>query len=199
MPTRSQSQRKLIFAKRSQYGSRAETPEKWKWVWEKDWENKGKLPDKVGEIKELIRKLVTKHLVKEGYIRVPDGYEDKIKSIADLLRVRSDFYNANGVNQLMIDLSYTIKQTLGDYIYNTDNLSKAGFEKSFSRELDSILYKYTTGKFQLFDSPNKNKIKKLIIKMVSDEFNVEKMDMRDPSIPRKIKNVSIEIVNKLLK
>lgn len=47
MPAKSQSQRGLIFARRDQYGSKKNTPKKWKWIWDEDWENKGKLPKKV--------------------------------------------------------------------------------------------------------------------------------------------------------
>jgi len=47
MPAKSEQQRKLIFAKRGQYGSVEKTPKKWKWVWEDGWGNKGKLPYKV--------------------------------------------------------------------------------------------------------------------------------------------------------
>jgi hypothetical protein len=46
MPAKSQAQRGLIFGKRNQYGSKAKTPDKWKWIWDEDWENKGKLPKK---------------------------------------------------------------------------------------------------------------------------------------------------------
>lgn len=49
MPASSQSQRGLIFGKRNKYGSKEKTPKKWKWIWLKDYENKGKLPDKVKE------------------------------------------------------------------------------------------------------------------------------------------------------
>jgi len=161
------------------------------------------LPDKVKKeqkLKELIRNLVSKLLVKEGYIKVPDGYENKIKSMADLMKIRSDFYNANGVNQLLIDLNYTIHQSLRDYIHgNVDKVNKAGFEKSLGRELDSILYKYTTGKFQLFENPDKKKIKNTIIKIVSKNINVEKVDLKDKSILKKIKDASTEIINSLLK
>lgn len=44
MPAVSQKQRGLIFAKRNQYGSESKTPNKWKWIWEEGWENKGRLP-----------------------------------------------------------------------------------------------------------------------------------------------------------
>ena len=47
MPSKSQKQRALIFAKRNQYGSEENAPKQWKWVFEEGWENKGKLPKKV--------------------------------------------------------------------------------------------------------------------------------------------------------
>lgn len=47
MPAKSDAQRGMIFSRRDQYGSKENTPEKWKWIWEKGWENKGKLPAKV--------------------------------------------------------------------------------------------------------------------------------------------------------
>jgi len=47
MPSKSQQQRKLIFAKRGRYGSESDTPKKWRFIWEEGWENKGKLPYKV--------------------------------------------------------------------------------------------------------------------------------------------------------
>jgi len=49
MPAKSESQRKLIFTKRGIYKTKSKTPDKWKWIWEKGWENKGKLPEKVSE------------------------------------------------------------------------------------------------------------------------------------------------------
>lgn len=37
MPAKSQQQAKLIFAKRGQYGTKANAPEEWKWVFDKEW------------------------------------------------------------------------------------------------------------------------------------------------------------------
>ena len=37
MPSTSEQQRKLVFAKRGQYKTKADTPDKWKWVWNDDW------------------------------------------------------------------------------------------------------------------------------------------------------------------
>jgi len=38
MPSRSEKQRKFIFAKRGQFKSRDKAPDKWKWVFDKEWE-----------------------------------------------------------------------------------------------------------------------------------------------------------------
>jgi hypothetical protein len=38
MPSKSENQRKMIFAKRNQYKTKANAPEEWKWVFEKGWE-----------------------------------------------------------------------------------------------------------------------------------------------------------------
>jgi len=37
MPSSSEQQRKFVYAKRSEYGSKGKTPEKFKWVWNDDW------------------------------------------------------------------------------------------------------------------------------------------------------------------
>lgn len=51
--TKSQAQRGLIFSKRNKYGTKENTPDKSKWIWNPDWENKGKLPKKIHEMKKL--------------------------------------------------------------------------------------------------------------------------------------------------
>lgn len=56
MPAVSQKQRGLIFSKRNQYGSESETPDKWKWIWENGWENRGKLPKYKKVKKKKIKK-----------------------------------------------------------------------------------------------------------------------------------------------
>jgi hypothetical protein len=38
MPVQSDAQRKLIFTRRDQYGTKEKTPKKWQWIWNKDWE-----------------------------------------------------------------------------------------------------------------------------------------------------------------
>lgn len=37
MPAKSREQQQMIYAKRSQYGSRDKAPEDWKWVFDSDW------------------------------------------------------------------------------------------------------------------------------------------------------------------
>lgn len=62
MPAKSQAQRGLIFSRRDQYGSKKNTPKKWKWIWDEDWENKGKLPKKVKKKKKNESALVSESL-----------------------------------------------------------------------------------------------------------------------------------------
>lgn len=38
MPSKSDAQRKMIFAKRNQYGSKEKAPKEWKWVFDKGWD-----------------------------------------------------------------------------------------------------------------------------------------------------------------
>ena len=38
MPVQSDAQRKMIFARRDQYGTKEKTPEKWQWIWDSGWE-----------------------------------------------------------------------------------------------------------------------------------------------------------------
>ena len=47
MPAKSQSQRRLIFGKRNQYKTEDRIPNRCKWIWNDDYENKGKLPEKI--------------------------------------------------------------------------------------------------------------------------------------------------------
>lgn len=60
---KSQKQRGLIFGKRNQYKSKENTPDKWKWIWDEDWENKGKLPDYVDE--QQLNEFLSQHDVVE--------------------------------------------------------------------------------------------------------------------------------------
>ena len=51
MPASSETQRKYIFSLRGKYKTQSATPKKYKFIWDKGWENKGKLPEKVEETK----------------------------------------------------------------------------------------------------------------------------------------------------
>jgi hypothetical protein len=37
MPAKSKKQLALVYARRNQYGSKKNTPKKWKWVWKEEW------------------------------------------------------------------------------------------------------------------------------------------------------------------
>ena len=69
MPTRSEAQRKLIFGKRNKYKTKKATPDKDKWIWDKGFENKGDLPEKIEEnIMSTFKKymdIVESHMVPE--------------------------------------------------------------------------------------------------------------------------------------
>lgn len=56
MPSSSESQRKFIFAKRGQYKTKANTPEKWKWVWGSEWETVKKESEQLKPWKYIILK-----------------------------------------------------------------------------------------------------------------------------------------------
>lgn len=94
MPAKSQQQRKLIFAKRGQYGSIEKTPKKWKWVWEEGWENKGKLPEKVRKRKKISRKTesiisFTDYVMNEGLITIRgrvDVPEEDVQEVIDKVK-----------------------------------------------------------------------------------------------------------------
>lgn len=65
MPARSKSQLGFIYSKRNKYGSKKNTPKKWKWVWGKEWTDVDykKLPEKTSE------HIITKfdHFLNENY------------------------------------------------------------------------------------------------------------------------------------
>jgi len=65
MPSRSEAQRKMIFAKRSKYKTKEKTPEKDKWIWDKGYENKGDLPEKVEEglVQRYLKKIYSESLM----------------------------------------------------------------------------------------------------------------------------------------
>lgn len=37
MPSKTEKQRRLIYAVRNKYKSKSKTPKKWKWVWGDEW------------------------------------------------------------------------------------------------------------------------------------------------------------------
>ena len=73
MPSRSEAQRKMIFAKRSKYKTKENTPDKYKFIWDKGYENKGELPEKVEE--SLFRKYINRIYSEELDHLSPDQFE----------------------------------------------------------------------------------------------------------------------------
>lgn len=77
MPAKSKNQLKMIYAKRSQYGNKDKTPEKWKWIWEKDWTDvkMKNLPQKaehkknnnyINEFRKVVKEEIKKCLLAEA-------------------------------------------------------------------------------------------------------------------------------------
>ena len=100
MPAKSQSQRRLIFKKRDQYKNKENAPEKWKWVFDSEWENKGKLPEKISKIKKF------KEYVNENYSYNESLYDDFLRLDPKIVKnneyfielvheIETDFYENN--------------------------------------------------------------------------------------------------------
>lgn len=94
MPAQSKSQQKYIYSLRGKYKSEEDTPDKFKWIWDNDWEQSEKnLPEKVTEgfsdwvlesfgLLDLNEEKVESNLVKD-YIKICNRniyIEDKDKS-----------------------------------------------------------------------------------------------------------------------
>lgn len=67
MPSRSEKQRKMIFAKRNKYKTKKNTPEKDKWIWKKEYENKGELSETTSEGLKISLQLYINRLYTEGH------------------------------------------------------------------------------------------------------------------------------------
>jgi len=90
MPSKSQSQRGLIFGRRNKYGSKKNTPKKWKFIWDEGWENKGKLPESsiFPKFSEFINEKVIENPIKEdwkfsGLVEVDVNGEKKYVPVYD--------------------------------------------------------------------------------------------------------------------
>jgi hypothetical protein len=79
MPAVSQSQRGLIFGKRTKYGSKKNTPKKWQWIWEEGWGNEGKLPKKKNE--KLVFPKFSEFIIEQNKYKAYDATEEEFKDI----------------------------------------------------------------------------------------------------------------------
>lgn len=96
MPAKSRKQQKFIFAKRDEYGSKENTPEKWKWIWEKDWEkieeylnavDEIKMFNLYDEIKQNIKELSVNAFFHQQFKNIK--YSDTIEDLATILATYS--------------------------------------------------------------------------------------------------------------
>jgi len=100
MPAKSKVQQRLIFSKRSQYKTKKDTPEKWKWIWDKGWEKvSNDVPNKVkNEIKEMIKKVINE--IRIGSIE--HNYVDLIK----IFILRFSRYNEKQIREKLEELVF---------------------------------------------------------------------------------------------
>ena len=130
MPAKSQAQRGLIFSKRDQYKTKAKTPKKWKWVWDEDFENKGKLPKKVTEgqgfeettggdafIDELIAEL--QYQTKMGFDEAERYYNKYYEFVADCY---GDEMSAEDcADALLTKAEKELEETVQNVVFNESN------------------------------------------------------------------------------
>jgi len=118
MPAKSKSQLRLIYARRNQYKSKAKTPKKWKWIWEKEWGELEKgAPEKVEE--SIFEKYLNKLYTEE---------EDEFAEMKDLLRdiVSHRIADSSTISQKNTDSENRAKlKKIVDSIKGTDKEEKA--------------------------------------------------------------------------
>lgn len=99
MPSKSRKQQKFIFAKRAQYKTKKDTPEKWKWVWEKDWE---KIEEKL-----LYKYFEAKGAIMEIFFDDLEKQLKRAKTFEDLAIVLSSY---GGSKPAKIEIGLKIKE-----------------------------------------------------------------------------------------
>jgi hypothetical protein len=130
MPARSQAQRGLIFSKRDQYKSKAKTPKKWQWVWDEDFENKGKLPKKVTEgigfeetrdgdqyIDSVIEML--QHASQMGFDEAESYFEKYYDLVADCYG--EGMSSSECADQLLSKAENDLEETVQNVVFNESN------------------------------------------------------------------------------
>lgn len=78
MPSKSEAQRKMVFVKRSQYKTKANAPDKWKWVFDKGWETLEESDETDGS---AIGIKTTKHVPAEEVAEAEEVGDEFIKKI----------------------------------------------------------------------------------------------------------------------
>jgi len=174
MPAKSKSQLGFIYSKRNKYGSRKDTPKRWKWVWGKEWTdvNYKKLPEKVSE-----------HIITK--------FDDFInENIKDYLKPKSKeeigYLMKNGNQKLEIPNGYTEKQTKNIISRYSKELNKNFINLSKICSVD-WLYEWRV------PSDYNNKIT-LNINKSNGVYFINFSDQRDYSL-KKIKNYFSSVID----
>ena len=182
MPAKSQSQRRLIFKKRDQYKNKENAPEKWKWVFDSEWENKGKLPEKISKIKKF------KEYVNENYSYNESLYDDFLRLDPKIVKnneyfielvheIETDFYENNedlrkvfiidgnsnyniNFSNITIGKRYNLSYVFGKYDPVHGSLTSGNRKESDKRiEIINIPFSFTFLKDELEKMFNTNRLK----------------------------------------
>lgn len=127
MPSKSKQQLKLVYAMRTKYKTKADTPDRWKWVWEEGW---GKLEkDAPEKITESLFDLIYQSVIEEMNDNVKivldaDGAEIKpndnviVKKTGQVFKVRKADPETNSVSVFFKDVSNAFEGEPGQYKAN---------------------------------------------------------------------------------
>jgi len=162
MGAKSQAQRGMIFAKRDKYGSKVKTPKKWKWIWDEDWENKGKLPNKIKN--ETVQNVVFKEeltrakLVNENSGDYPWGA--RYDSNAPWNEVPDDRINIADINKYgEIELTWRTMLSSEDWEEEHDVIDNDILDEYLAHRLNLNLENYDTQVMTDFEEIENNTYK----------------------------------------
>lgn len=97
MPSKSRAQQKMIFARRGMYKTKSNTPEKWKWIWDKGYEKlEAGAPEKITESK------LDKYLSKLYNEASKDSDSYNTKKIENALKILSIYGSPSSIKQIMM-------------------------------------------------------------------------------------------------
>lgn len=136
-------------------------------------------------------------LIEEALIEVPKDFNSLIADLHTATNRKAKFY-AQPLNQLKIDLIYGIKgkmiDLIDDFLVIPDEKKYDTFKQGISNELDSVLFKFSGGKYDIFPKSDLKRIKKII---ETEVFKIVKKNYADSTNKNSLATAS-KIVDKSL-